>query len=202
MDFDDKGNMTVKVSGEKADSDLTVSGSIKYKEFNRFTLEAEVDKGTLGVAEVKFLAGVSDKGVKSIRFPTAKTADALAGPVVTVITNDTKKTAHKVYDLQPLYKFADGERLHNVLLFKKTLKIEMSKIHKIRAAMGMGGTREGPEWGVTLRDSPDEETFTLLTQGTIDSKNAVLEGFVAKTAVGYKLFPPSTIVEIQFEEVK
>lgn len=201
IEFDDKDVMTVKVATDKADVDETLAGSTKYKDINKLTLEAEVDKGDLGVAEVKFLGGVP-KGVKSLRFPGAKgPAAAPAGRAATVTTNDAKKTAHKVTDLRPLYKFADGERLESVLMFKKTLKLDVAKIHSIRAAAESKGN-EGPEWGVMLRDSPDEETFTLLKQATIDGKNGVLEGLVGQTPVGYKLFPPGTIAEIQFEDAK
>jgi hypothetical protein len=198
IEFDDKDEMIVKVATDKPDVDETIGGSTKYRGINKITLEAEVDKGDMGVAEVKFLGGVP-KGIKSLRFPNPKPpAVAAAGRIATVTTNDMKKTAHKVSDLQSLYKFADGERLQGVLMFKKTLKVELAKVTKIRVA-GDGKETDGPEWSVTVK-AGEEETYTLLKQTTIEGKNAVLEGLIGRTAVGYQLFPPGTIAEIQFAE--
>ena len=196
--FDDNEVMTVRVLGEK--DDAIVSGTTKYRGINKLTVEAEVDKGDLGIAEVKFLGGVP-KGIRSIRFPAPKPLAAPgSGRAASVTTTDDKKTAHKVMDLQPLYKFADGERLVPTLMFKKTLKIDLAKITKLRAA-AEGKDADGSEFTVTLKDG-DEDTFTLLKQATIDGKAAPLQGLVGRIAVGYKLFPPATIKEIQFEEAK
>ena len=118
------------------------------------------------------------------------------------IAEKAKKNTQKVTDLQALYRFADGsERLLPTLLFKKTLKIDLGKVVKLRAVAGDDKDLDGLEWGVTLKDAA-EETFTLLDKATFDGKPATLEGFVGRVAVGYKLFPPHTVAEIEFEEAK
>jgi hypothetical protein len=159
-----------------------------------------VDKGDLGVAEVKFLGGVP-KGVRGIHFPAAKPA-ALTGegrrPAVVTTQDRGKKATHKVVDLQPLYKLADGsEQTLPTVMFKKTLKLDVAKMQKMRAIEGKDA--DGTEWGVTLKDA-EEETYTLLPKITHDGKPATLEGFVGRVGFGYKLFPAHTIAEIQFDD--
>src|SRR5262249_54299823 len=80
---------------------------------------------------------------------------------------------------------------------KKTLKIDVAKVQKMRAIEGKDA--DGAEWGVTLKDA-EEETYTLLPKITHGGKPATLEGFVGRLGFGYKLFPPHTIAEIQFDE--
>jgi len=86
-----------------------------------------------------------------------------------------------------------------VLLFKKTLKLDVAKISKLRASEGKEA--DGLEWGVTLKDG-EEETLTLLPKGMIDDKEAVLEGLLGRVPAGYKLFPMHTIAGVQFDEPK
>ena len=106
----------------------------------------------------------------------------------------------KAADLQPLYKLADGsERLLPTLMFKKTLKLDLGKIQKLRAAEGAEG--EGAEWEVKLKDG-EEQTLTLLRTLPMDGKPATLEGFVGRVPAGYKLFPVHTVAEIQFDDAK
>jgi hypothetical protein len=201
LEFDDKDEMTVRVATDKADMDEVLTGSTKYRDINKITLEAEVNKGEMGVAAVKFQGGVIKGGIKAIRFPGPKGAPAPTGRAAVVTTTDKKRTAHKVIDLQALYRTAEGERLQTVLMFKKTLKVDLGKISKVRAIEGESKDADGPDWAVTPKDG-EEETFTLLKQTMLDGKPAILEGLVGRTAVGYKLFPPGTIAEIQFEEAK
>src|SRR5262249_35805404 len=201
IDYDDNDTVTVRVAaGDKPDADELVKGTTKYRGVNKLTIEAEVDKGELGVAEVKFLGGVA-KGIRSVRFPAAKAPSAGAeGRPGLVSVADKKKNEQKAADLQPLYRFADGsERLVPVLLFKKTLKLDVAKISKLRASEGKEA--DGLEWGVTLRDG-EEETLTLLPKGMIDDKEAVLEGLLGRVPAGYKLFPMHTIAGVQFDEPK
>ena len=104
-----------------------------------------------------------------------------------------KKTTHKVAELQPLYRTAGGERLSPVLWFKKTLKVDLSKIRKIAA----NDSEDEPAWTVTDQDG--EQTLTPLLKTTIDGKPAELEGLLGRVPAGYKLFPVHTIREVQFE---
>ncbi|MBL8795996.1 MAG: hypothetical protein JNM56_18995, partial [Planctomycetia bacterium] len=108
VEYDDaKQSVTVKLAGEKADADESVTGTTKFRGINKITIEAEVDKGDLGIAEVKFLGGVA-KGVRSLAFPMAKAAPAPTGRLATVTVNDKEKHTQKVHDLQALYRLPDG----------------------------------------------------------------------------------------------
>ena len=130
-------------------------------------------------------------------FPTLKAAPPVPdGRRVLVLSADSKskKTTHKVVDLLPLYRLPDGgEKLLPTLMFKKTLKLDVSKIKKIVTA----GAEEGA-WQVTLKEG-GEETLTLLETIPFEGKQARLMGFVGRVPAGYKLFPASTIAEITFD---
>jgi hypothetical protein len=197
----DKETVSVAAAvGEKGSPLELLTGTTHYAEINKLIIEAEVDKGDLGVAEVKFLGGVP-KGVRRIDFPIL-VPRPLAGegsrPAVVTTQDRGKKATHKVVDLQPLYKLADGsEAALCTLMFKKTLKLDVAKIQKLRAVEGKDA--DGTEWGVTLKDA-EEETYTLLPKITHGGKSATLEGFVGRVGFGYKLFPPHTIAEILFDD--
>ncbi len=191
----DKEEVTAKVTvGPKVDDDATLTGPTGYKGINKIVLEAEVDKGDMGVAEFKYLGGVP-KGIHALRFPSPKApANAPAGrpAVVTTVYKD-QKTTHKVADLQPLYKTAGGEQLSPVLWFKKTLKVDLAKVQKIV----VNDSEDEPAWTVTDKDG--EQTLTPLLKPTIDGKPAELEGLLGRVPAGYKLFPAHTISEVEFE---
>jgi hypothetical protein len=199
IDYDnEKKTATVKVAaGEKSDSDVELTGTTRFPGTNKLTVEAEVDKGELGVAAVKYLGGVPT-GIRGIRFPSPKAAPAPAGrPAQVIIDLDGKKKAtEKVTELQVLYRTASGEKLSPILLFKKTVKLDVAKLQKMSTA-----DSNGTEWSLTLKKG-DEETLTLLTSGEIDSQRVQLEGFLARVPAGYKLFPLSVVSEVQFDEVK
>jgi hypothetical protein len=199
IDFDAEAETaTVKVAGDKPDADVTLTGTTKFKGTNKLTIEAEVDKGELGVADVKYLGGVAKGGIKGVRFPPPKAAAAPAGRPAEVVVNldETKKATEKVFDVQILYRTAGGEKLSPILFFKKTIKLDVAKVKKLVAAGG-----EGAEWQVTLKDGT-EETFTLLTAGELAGTKVELEGFLARVPAGYKLFPIGTVAEIQFDAAK
>jgi hypothetical protein len=200
LDFDEENQTaTVRVAaGDKPDADVTLTGTTKYARMNKVTIEAEVDKGELGVAAVKYQGGVKG-GIKGIRFPSAKAAPAPAGrpAQVTVNLDGKKQVTEKVTDLQVLYRgLAGGEKLSPILLFKKTVKVPVDKLQKLVAAGG-----EGAEWQLTLKGG-SEETFTLLTTGELDGVRVRLEGLLGKVPAGYKLFPLHTVAEVQFDEAK
>jgi hypothetical protein len=197
IDYDqEKDTVTVRVAtgGEEE----TLTGSTKYRGINKLTLAAEVDKGDLGVAEVKYLGGVP-KGIRGIRFPETKVAPpAAGGRAATVTVADKEKNAQKATDLVPLYRLADGsERTVPTLFFRKTLKIDVAKLRKLRAVESK--EEPGSEWEVTLADG-NAETFTLLPKVPLDGKEATLEGLVGRVPAGWKLFPVHTIAEVEFGE--
>jgi len=199
IDYDnEKKTATVKVAaGEKPDSNVELTGTTRFPRTNKLTVEAEVDKGELGVAAVKYLGGVPT-GIRGIRFPTPKAAPAPTGrpAQLTIDLDGKKKATEKVTDLQVLYRTTSGEKLSPILLFKKTVKLDVAKLQKMSAA----DTR-GAEWSLTLKKG-DEETLTLLTLGEIDGQKVQLEGLLARVPAGYKLFPLSAVSEVQFDEVK
>jgi hypothetical protein len=198
IDYDnEKETVTVKVAGAKTDDDVSLTGTTEFAGTNKLTIEAEVDKGDLGVAAVKYLGGVKN-GIKGIRFPSPKAGAAPAGRTaqVTILQDKNKKTTEKVTDLQALYLTGGGEKLSPILLFKKTIKLDVAKTTKLAVA----DTR-GKEWTVTLKDG-NEETLTLLDQGDLDGKLSRLEALVAKVPGGWKLYPLLTIAEISFEDAK
>ncbi len=196
LDWDnDKEEVTAHVAaGPKTIDDVTLTGPTGYKGINKVVLEAEVDKGEMGVAEFKYLGGIP-KGIRGLRFPSAtEPPSAPAGRTATVTTvYKEKKTTCKVADLQPLYRTAGGEQLSPVLWFKKTLKVDVSKIQKITA----NDSEDEPAWTVTDKDG--EQTLTPLLKTTIDGKPAELVGLLGRVPAGYKLFPVHTISEVQFE---
>jgi hypothetical protein len=187
---------------DKPEADDVITGSTKYVGVNRITIEAEVDKGKLGVADIKFLGGAPEKGIRAVRFPAPKapTAAASARPAFIVIAGDDKKNVQKVSDLQGLYQFGDGtERLIPTLLFKKTLKLDMTELKRLVTVDSKAA--EGKEMDVTLKDG-QTDTLTLLKTGKLEDKDATLVGLVARVPAGYKLFPIHTVTEIQFDERK
>jgi hypothetical protein len=200
VDFDEeKETMTVRVAtGTKADADEVLTGATKYKRLNKITLEAEVDKGDLGVAEVKYLGGVP-KGIRGIRFGPPKLGEAPPPGRSAVVTSvdGRQKTTHKVTDLQALYESDKGgtEKLSPLLMFKKTLKIDVAKIQKVVAP---NPEAKEAAWQVALKDGSDE-TLTLIESPMLDGKPVVLKGLLGRIPAGYKLFPASTIGEIQFD---
>jgi hypothetical protein len=160
-----------------------------------------VDKGALGIAEVKFLGGGGEKPIRAIRFPSPKPpASTPAGrPAYVVVIAEDKKNVQKVFDLQPLYQFPDGERLVPTLMFKKTLKLDVAKIQKLVSVEGR--VPEGKEMDVTLKDG-NSDTLTLLKNVSVDDKQATLIGLIGRVPAGYKLFPVHTCTEIHFDELK
>jgi hypothetical protein len=176
--------MTVAVPGEKGNNEEILTGSTRYVGENKLTIEAEADLGELGLATVKFQGGVA-KGIKSIRFPPPRVKGVPVTRLAEVTIADKNKDVHKVTDLQPLYRLADGsERLIPTLLFKKTVKIDLAKIQKL--SLSENG---GLEFDVTLKDGK-ALTLTLLDKTSpVDGKAAQLLGFVASGLAGYKYYP-------------
>lgn len=199
IDYDgDKDLATVKVATGKPDADETLTGSTRFKGINKLVLEADVDRGDLGIAEIRLQGGVP-KGFKGLRFPPAKVeAPAPGGRPATVITADRmKKATHKVTDLQPLYRLPSGhEQLLPILMFKKTLKLDVSKINKL--VLAPGEPDEERSFQVTLKDGGDE-TLILLRTIPVNGQAAELEGLLGKVPAGWKFFPIHTLGEVIFD---
>ena len=183
---------------DKAANDETLTGTTKYKGSNKIAIEAEVDKGALGVAELKYLGG-TPPGHPWLAFHKRQPGPAPAGRLAAVTVADKGKPVMGVSDLQPLYRLATGpEKLMPLLMFKKTLKVDVAQIKKIAAGEGEGAD---VVWTVSLKDG-NEETLTLLQTIPLDGKEAVLEGLLGRVPGGYKLFPVHTIGEVEFDAAK
>jgi hypothetical protein len=204
IDYDnEKETVTARVAtGPKADDEAKLTGLTKYLKINKIIIEAEVDKGDLGLAEIKFLGGVQKGGIKGIRFPAPKVDAAPAGgrPAVVTSSDRTGKSTHKVMDLQPLYRLAEGrEQPSTLLFFKKTLKIDVTKIKSI--VLNSSPDEEDKGWQVVMKDGNDEN-LSLLRKVTLDGKPAELIALVAHVPGGYKLFPLHTVAEIAFDSTE
>jgi hypothetical protein len=197
LDYDNEmDTVTVRVAAGPG-PDETLTGSTKYRKINKLVLEAEVDKGDLGVAEVRYFGGVP-RGIRGIRFhaPRPPAAPPAGRPAVVTSADGKNKTTHKVRDLLPLYRFADGgEKLLPTLMFRKTLQIDVARVKKITAAES---DRDDASWQVQLKGG-SEETLTLLTGIEAEGRKATLQGLVGQVPAGYKLFPVAAIAEITFD---
>jgi hypothetical protein len=194
----EKETMTVRSSTGPKETDAQVlTGTTSYKGINKVALEADVDKGAAGVASVTFRGGVAKGGIREVRFPPPKTPPAPAGrPAVVVSADGSVRRTHVVHDLLPLYRLASGEvRLVPTLMFKKTLKIDVSHIKKISVS---GDETDETAWQVVQKDG-DDSTLTLLNALPIDGKPAQLAGLVGRVPAGYKLFPVRRIAEVHFD---
>jgi len=189
-------SVTAKVATDKPNSSEVLKGSTKYRGINKIAIDAEVDKGSLGLAEVKFTGGTG-KGIKGITFTDPKAGELLKGRKATVsITDKDQLVPMEVADLQPLYRLiAGGERRIPLLHFKKTLKIDVGQIKKISRMEGEEGT--DLVWQVTMKDG--EENLTLMQMVTIGERDAVLVGLVGTVTAGYELFRPDVIAAIEFD---
>jgi hypothetical protein len=182
----------------------TLSGTTKYIGINRFTLEAEVDKGDMGIAEVKFLGGAAKGGIRSAVFPESRTRPpALVdkpGRSAAITIAEKPKLTHKVADLKALYRMADGsERILATIMFKKTLKVNLDQVEKIHVVDNAKG--DDGDWVVTFKGG-EEQGLTLLKTAPLDDRPALLLGFIARVSAGWRLYPPHTITDIVFEEEK
>jgi hypothetical protein len=202
LEYDiDQKTVTARVAtGPKPEDNEVLTGTTRFERVNKLAIEAEVDKGELGIAAVRYLGG-SPRGMHGLRFPSPKPDKPPVGRPAMVATAGKMPSSHKVTDLQALYRLKSGhERLTPLLMFKKTLKLEVTKIQKITAA---GADDDPGSWQVQLK-SGSEETLTLLRVITLDGQDAQFEGLLGRVTGGYKLFPLLTIGEVVFDaaEVK
>jgi hypothetical protein len=182
-------------ANKRPEDDILLTGTTRFERVNKLAIEAEVDKGALGIADVRFLSG-TQKGIRGVRFPGPVPDTERAGRPALITTGGKEQSTHRVSDLQALYRFSNGyERLVPLLMFKKTLKLDIAKIAKISAS---AGEEDDGGWQVQLKDGGDE-TLSLLRVIPLDGQDTQLEGLLGRVPAGYKLFPVLTISEIVFD---
>ncbi len=197
LDFDaEKKTVTARVATSGKGEDVVLTGSTRYAAINQLTIEADVDLGEAGVASLTFQGGGARNSIRGIRFPGPRVPAQVAGrPAVVVAVDKSIKRAHKVSDLTPLYQVGRGaEKLMPALMFKKTLKLDVSKIKKIVAPSP--DDRE-VVWEVTHGENA--LSLTLIERPTFGERRMELRGLLGKSAVGYRLFPPHAISEVIFD---
>jgi hypothetical protein len=193
----DKKTLTVKVATGGKGEDVSLEGTTRFTDINWFSLEADVDRGDEGIASFKYQGGSAKGNVRSIRFPATKVEAIKPGrPAVVQTLDKNVKRTHKCSDLMALYAVSGGrEKLSPLLMFKKTLKLD---VNKIKSIVNAGDDSDDVTWQVAQKGS-DETTLTLLERTTIDGQAAQLVGLVAKVPVGFKLFPVRRITSIHFD---
>jgi hypothetical protein len=203
IDYDnDKQTATVHIAtSDKPEEDIKLTATTKYRGENKLVIEAEVDKGDMGIAEIKFQGGTKDKGIRAVRFATPHAGDkAPAGRSARITARDKEKNVHTVTDLQAIYHMSDGSyQLQPYLTFKKTLKVDLAKLKRLK--VHPAAAKDGPECELSFKDG-EEQTLTLLRDPTFDTKKAIVEGLVGRVPAGYKIFPLHTIAELVLDEKK
>lgn len=191
---------------EVAGLEKPLQGTTKYKDTNAITVEAEVDQGKSGVADLRYRGGVIKGGIKEIRFPAAKAPDAAAkGDLFSFLVVPEGKgksgTVATAVNVQALYRFGDGsEKPLPWLMFKKTLKVEIATIKSMH--VGEFNVKERTaECEVQLKDDM-ALSVTLLGAVTVDGKPATLVGLIGEVPGGWKLFPVYTFGQFQPGELK
>lgn len=194
----DKETMTVRVAvSAKPEEDVVLTGTTAYRGINKLTLKTEVDKGELGVAEVTFEGGIP-KGIQGLRFAKPNVEAAKPGRPAVVTTADRDvKTSHQVSDLLALYQLKSGKEVVSpLLMFRKTLKIDVAKVKKIAAT---SEESDDVVWQVVLKDG-DDSTLTLLTTVQMEGQSGTLIGLLGKVPAGYKLIPVKRVSSIEFDK--
>jgi hypothetical protein len=196
VDFDNAAK-TMTVTAATGKDDVKLVGTTAYKGINKVALEAEIDKGEAGVASVVYQGGVIKGNLKGLRLPGAK-GEAVAGRPATVESSDKGvPRSDKVFALTPVYEMPSGRlQMDPVLMFKKTLRIDIGKVRKIRAAKDES---EDVIWNVSLKGEDEESGYTLLTAGKVGGQDAKLHGLLARVPEGWRLFPIRRIVSVTFD---
>jgi hypothetical protein len=199
----DKETCAIQIAG----LDKPLTGTTKYKDINVITIEAEVDQGKSGVADLRYRGGVIKGGIKEIKFPDAKAPEAppAKGELFSfLIVPEAKGKSGVVMtasNVQALYRFGDGsEKPLSWLMFKKTLKVEIADIRSMHVG-DFNVKEKTAECEVQLKDGM-QLSVTLLTSVSIDGKPATLVGLLGDVPAGWKLFPVHTFQEFQPGELK
>jgi hypothetical protein len=200
---------SLKYDAEKNTVALTVAGIMEpligptqYKVINQIGIDAEVDKGTAGLAIVKYRGGIAKTGIKAATFSNAKPwewpAVELKQFTVTIADAKAKNPTQTVGGLQPLYRFADGtEKLLPTLYFEKTLKVPFVEIKSWKQEPPAEKGKM-PEYTIIASDGKPQ-TLLPIKAVEIDGKKATLLGLVGVVPAGYKLYPLHTIQELKAE---
>lgn len=190
------------VRAKIAGSEVALEGSTRYAGINQIAIDAEIDKGTAGIVEVKYRGGVAKGGIKSVRFPAAKPAPAPAGDKLWVVVVDGKKreAPQAVHNLKALYRLdKEIESPLTWVMFRKTFKVEFADVKRL--TVSESNEARAFECDVSLKDG-SEQTLTLSTTVTVDGRNATLVGLIGEVPAGYKLFPLHTVGEVNRAEPK
>ncbi len=192
-----KKTVAARVATGDNPAEITFTGSTQYKGINQVVLEAEVDRGVLGIAALKFHGGTPTGGFKKATFPVRMVEPLkMERPASVTILHEKKKVTQRVSDLQPLYQLADGtDVVAPALLFKKSLKVDLANVRKL---VGSEPGQIETTFDVTLRDG-STETLTALNHVKLDGKAATLIGFVGKVPGAWKVYPLHTILELEFD---
>ncbi len=185
-----------------------IAATMRYEGFNNITIEAEIDQGKSGVADVKFKGGVLKGGIKSIKFPSAKAAEKEPEGkelFISVPGEAAKKGAvpppfiHTLKNAKPLYKTPTGEEKPlTYLMFKKTLKVEFDTITQMKV-----GARDGKDGSIEcemkLKDG-SSLTVSLLPSIQEDGKTLTLVGLFGDCPGGWKVVPVYCFTELSDEK--
>jgi hypothetical protein len=192
----EKKTVTLEVAGREE----PLKGFGQFAGINQIAVDAEVDRGDMGVAELRYKSGAGKGALRELRLGGKPAEDAKpAGEVARIRLSEAKKDDEPltVHNLRALYR-ADKmtEKLLPVLYFKKTLKIDLAKVDRLQ--FPTEGTAKDIEVDVTLKDGT-EQTLTLLTAvAGDDGKPLTLVGLVGDVpGVGWKLFPVVTLGEVR-----
>lgn len=191
-----------------AGCETPIAATLRYEGFNNITIEAEIDQGKAGVADVKFKGGVLKGGIRSIKFPSAKAAEKEPEGkelFISVPGEATKKGVipppfiHTIKNAKPLYKTPTGEEKPlTYLMFKKTLKVEFDTITQMKV-----GTRDGKDGSIEcelkLKDG-SSLTVSLLPSIQEDGKTLTLVGLFGDCPGGWKVVPVHCFTELSDEK--
>jgi hypothetical protein len=202
LDYDYDKKVVVAVVATADGKDVTLTGSTKYKGINRVGIMGDADLPGFGWAEVKFQGGNPQGGITGVRFPAPQPVAEVKGDPAVVVAADKEKTRHPVADLTALYLAGGHYYPRPQLMFKKTVKVELSKLASLRRVEPEDKKQASSDFEVALRDG-EKHTLTLLTKVELDGgKAATFVGLIGRVPVGYKLFPPHTVAELQMGEEK
>jgi len=177
------------------------TGSLEFIGFNAIGLEAEVKKGTAGIAVVKYRGGQAKGGIRGISMTGAKPyerkpdANAMHWSVQ-ILDAKAKNPVINVTNLRPLYRLPDGtEKFLPVLPFQKTLQLDWADVrgfkHEPPAMKGQ------PAEVIVVGKDGKEQTLSPKTILEQDGKKATLLGLLGEVPGGFKLIPLHTILELK-----
>jgi len=196
----DLDKKTVVATYVKADGkDDVLAGTTRYIGINKIVIEGDADLGKLGLASTKFKGGETKGGIRGLRFSKADSVAEPKGKIAAIVAADKEKTLHKVSDLTALYKTSNGNRLAPTLLFKKTVKIDLGQVQKLRHLPAEDPKKTSYDYEVTLADGMKLNLTLLEKGGELDNHPVLLVGLIGAVPAGYKLFPAHTIAELTFE---